>query len=192
MGKSNNAVKTVIVVVILAALVGGYYFYLSNKAQNQEEVDITDVQNVILKDLEKSYPPTPKEVVKFYSQISKCLYNDQYTDEQFEQLADKMRELYDEELLEKNPRDQYLEDLKSDVESFKEAGYVFSNYTTSSSTDVEEAIVEGRECAKLYCTENIKSGANYSSTLKVYELRKEKETGHWKILGFELASSIEQ
>ena len=81
--------KPIIVIVIMALLVGGYYFYLSNKVESNESKEVvTAVQNVILKDLDKNYPPTPKEVVKYYSEISKCLYNEAYTDEQLEKMAD--------------------------------------------------------------------------------------------------------
>lgn len=184
MGKK---VKTVIIAVILVALLAGYYFYLTNREKKQEELtQITAVQNVILKNLDKDYPPTPKEVVKFYSEITKCLYNEKYSQEQFEQLADQMLALYDDELLQNNPREQYLKSLKNDVDVFAENGYTITSFTPSNSTDVETSVVDGRECAKLYCTYTIKVEANYSSSMEVFELRKDKK-GHWKILGFKIA-----
>ena len=73
-------VKNVIIIVILAALVGGYFLYLSNRKVEQKDTTVTAVQNVILRNLETDYPPSPKEVVKYYSDISKCLYNETYTD----------------------------------------------------------------------------------------------------------------
>ena len=72
MGKA----KTAIIIVVLAALIGGYYFYLSNKTETPKETKVSAVQDVILRDLDKNYPPTPKEVVKYYSELSKCLYNE--------------------------------------------------------------------------------------------------------------------
>lgn len=186
MGKA----KTAIIIVVLAALIGGYYFYLSNKTETPEETKVSAVQDVILRDLDKNYPPTPKEVVKYYSELSKCLYNEKYSTEEFEQMADKMLALYDDELLEANPRDQYLMDLNSAISDFRKQDYSITTFTPSQSTDVEESVVKGRECAKLYCTYTIKSGASYSTSLEVFELRKD-QAGHWKILGFQLASSVE-
>lgn len=180
--------KVVIVVVILFFLVGGYFFYLSNRMQDEEVVEITAVQEVLLRNLEKNYPPTPKEVVKYYSEITKCLYNESYTEEQFEALADKMLALYDEELAANNPREQYLLTLKSDVDDFAKNGYNIVSYTTSNSTDVDFSTINGRECAKLYCTYSVKKGADYVTSQEVYELRKDKETGHWKILGFQIVT----
>lgn len=178
--------KTVILVIIMIGLVGGYYFYLSNKQPAEEAVEVTAVSDVLLRNLETNYPPTPKEVVKYYSDITKCLYNENYTDEQFEQMADKMLKLYDEELLENNPRDQYLVALKSDVDTFLENKYTITSYTVSASTDVETSVMNGREYAKLYCTYTIKSGVDYSSSREIFELRREGKGGHWKILGFKI------
>lgn len=186
MGKA----KTVIVIVILAALIGGYYFYLSNKEETTQETTISAVQDVLLRDLDKNYPPTPKEVVKYYAEITKCLYNEEYTTEELEQMADKMLALYDDELLQENPREDYIVDLNAAVSEFKEQAYSITNYTTSQSTDVEESISNGKEYAKLYCTFTIKSGVYYSTSRYVYELRKASD-GHWKILGFQLDSSAE-
>ena len=184
MGKA----KKIIIIVILVALVGGYYFYLSNYKSNEEETIVTAVQEVLLKNLEDNYPPTPKEVLKYYSDISKCLYNEDYTQQQLEQMADKLLALMDEELAENNPRDQYIRDLKNEVKEFEQNGYTIVNYTTSKSTDVEEYTDNGRKYAKLYCTYSVKAGAEYKSSKQVFILRRETATGHWKILGFELVN----
>ena len=103
--KQMGKVKVGIIIVILIAMVGGYYFYLSNFRDTDEETVVTEVQDVLLKNLDTDYPPTPRELLKYYSDITKCLYNEKYTEEQLEQMADKMLALYDAELAENNPRD---------------------------------------------------------------------------------------
>lgn len=184
MGKA----KKVIIVIILVALVGGYYFYLSNFHGKEEETIVTAVQDVLLRNLDDDYPPTPREVLKYYSDITKCLYNEEYTEEQLEQMADKLLALFDAELAENNPREQYIMDLKDEVKEFEENGYTIISYTTSKSTDVEEFTEGGRKCARLYCTYSVKAGANYTSSRQVFILRRETETGRWKILGFDLVN----
>jgi len=185
MGKMKGA----IIAVILIALVGGYYFYISNVGKEEDETIVTAVQNVLLRNLENDYPSTPRELVRYYSEITKCLYNENYTDEQFEQMADKMLALYDAELAENNPREQYLKDLKADVKDFSDKNYTIASYTVSSSTDVEEYTYEGRRCASLYCTYSVKTGGvDYVSSKQIFVLRKEADTGHWKILGFDLVN----
>lgn len=113
--KQMGKVKVGIIIVILIAMVGGYYFYLSNFRDTDEETVVTEVQDVLLKNLDTDYPPTPRELLKYYSDITKCLYNEKYTEEQLEQMADKMLALYDAELAENNPRDEYIKNLKKDV-----------------------------------------------------------------------------
>lgn len=178
--------KGVIIAVVLVALVGGFYFYVSNIGKDNDDVVVSAVQNVLLRNLDNDYPATPKELVKYYGDITKCLYNENYSEEQLAQMADKMIALYDDELVENNPRDQYIVDLKAAVKDFSDKNYTIISYTTSSSTDVEEYTHEGRKCASLYCTYSIKTGADYVSSKQVFVLRKESGTGHWKILGFDI------
>ena len=178
--------KGVIIAVVLVALVGGFYFYVSNIGKDNDDVVVSAVQNVLLRNLDNDYPATPKELVKYYGDITKCLYNENYSEEQLAQMADKMIALYDDELAENNPRDQYIVDLKAAVKDFSDKNYTIIRYTTSSSTDVEEYTHEGRKCASLYCTYSIKTGADYVSSKQVFVLRKESGTGHWKILGFDI------
>ena len=166
-------VKSAIIIVILVALVGGYYFYLSNYMKNDDETIVTAVQEVLLKNLEDDYPPTPREVLKYYSDITKCLYNEDYTEEQLGQMADKLLALYDEELAANNPREQYIKDLKEDVDEFLQSGYSIFSYQTSKSTDVEEYTYEGRRCAKMYCIYSVQTGADYKSSKQIFILRKE-------------------
>ena len=78
--------------------------------------------------------------------------------------------------------------MKEDVSEFLQNGYSIVAYTTSKSTDVEEYTYEGRRCAKMYCTYSVQAGADYKSSKQIFILRKEANTGHWKILGFELVN----
>ena len=99
-GKSG--IKILIIGIILAALVFGYYFYLTNKRNreaSENKVDLTAVQNVLLRNLDKNYPPTPKEVMKVYGELTMCIHGQNYTDEEFEQLASQIQKIYDEELI---------------------------------------------------------------------------------------------
>lgn len=184
MGKT---VKVVLAMVALVCVVVGVYYTMSNRTLSEEDVEVTAVKEVILRNLDNNYPPTPKEVVKYYSDITKCLHNDTYTEEEFTQMADKMLALYDDELLAQNDRDTYLVTLKNDVEDFRTAGYSILSYTISNSTDVEYSKIDDREYAKLYCNYSVRTGTKYSTSQEVYELRKDTETGHWKILGFKIA-----
>jgi hypothetical protein len=56
--------------------------------------------------------------------------------------------------------------------------------------DVEEFVVDGRECARLYVTYRLRQGTEYIYSNEVFILRKD-ENGHWKILGWELLEEEE-
>lgn len=183
-------IRVAVVITILILAVGGYYYYLSNKpvVQKEEDVTLTEVQKVLTRNLENDYPPTPKEVLKYYSEISKCYYNETYTDEELEQMVDQMRRLYDDELIAINPKEQYMNDVKLDIKKFTEAGHKLSSYSPSASTDVEYFNKDERECAKLYCIYTIREGSGYITSKEVFIMRKSLEDSHWKIYGFEVVN----
>ena len=72
--------KTTIIIVIVAVFVValvGYYCYLVNRDREAlAEKNLTTVQKVLARDLEKDYPPSPREVVKYYNEVMKCFYNE--------------------------------------------------------------------------------------------------------------------
>ena len=75
----------------MVALIAGYYFYVSNRsnAASGEEVTtgISEAQKLLARSMATDYPPTPKEVVKYYADITVALYNSEYTDEEFEKFS---------------------------------------------------------------------------------------------------------
>lgn len=191
--QNANGIKILIIGIILICLVAGYYYYLSNKRQKAAEeapAKATAVQEALLYNFERNYPPTPKEVVKLYGQISQCFYNEEYTEEEFIQLALQIRNLYDDELIAAKTENQYIEDLRWDVGQMRDQGIVISSYATSASTDVEEYTKGGFKWAKLYCSFTLRKGTRVGSTNEVFLLRKDDE-GHWKIYGFKLADEEE-
>ena len=176
----------VLIVLILMAL--SYYTYLSNRNEKpvDEKPEITRVQDVLMRDLTIQYPPSPKEVVKYYCEITQCFYNEEYSEEELNDLALKIRELYDDELIADKSLEQYFTDLKQDIDDYKEKGIVISSFATSASTDVEYSRVEEKEYASLYCTFTLRQNTELSATVHKFLLRKDEE-GHWRILGWTLA-----
>lgn len=176
--------KGLIIIIILAVLVVGYYYYLSNRdKQTEENVTITVAQDLLLRDLERNYPPTPKEVVKYYFDITKCLYNEKLSEAEVEKLALKLEEIFDEELAAHQVRDEYFNDLKSEITAFQTANRI-TNYSTSTSTDVDYFEQDGYECARLYGTFYLQVDKSMHSLNEVFILRRD-EDGHWKIYGWE-------
>lgn len=192
--KKQSGIKVFIIGIVLMGVVLGYYYYLSNKKQESDEEaprELTAVQEVLLYNFERNYPPTPKEVVKLYGEMTQCFYNEEYTDEEFIELAMQISNLYDDELVANKTEDQYIEDLRQDVSGLRDQGIVISSYATSASTDVEFFSRDGFDFAKLYCSFTLRKGTKIGSTNEVFLLRKDS-AGHWKIYGFTLAEEKEE
>ncbi len=186
--KRSGIISLVVLFVVLAAIVASYAFHINRKAAQDVEkvVESTAVQKVLMKDLERNYPPTPKEVVKYFAEITKCFYNEDYTEEELEQLALKIQGLYDTELIENKSQEDYMADLRSEIASMKNSESKISSYVLSSSVDVEEFVENGYSCARLYCTFNVKQGTSGTvRSMEQFVLRKDDD-GHWKIFGWEL------
>ncbi|MBO4310791.1 MAG: hypothetical protein J5856_06975 [Lachnospiraceae bacterium] len=186
--KKKTTIIGIIGIVAIAVAVIVVFWMQSHKNENpgEPEVDVSQVMELLLRDIEKSYPPTPKEVLKYYSEITCCFYNDSLTQEQLEQLAEKSYELYDDELKENMPFDQYLTDLQEEILNFQSQKIVVSGYSVSAAADVERFREDGFEWARLYATYRLRQGTDYKYSNEVFVMRKDSD-GHWKIYGFDLA-----
>lgn len=178
-GPKSAAVLAVMVITVFAL-----YYYLVNKVEHSApEVETTAVQDVLLKNLETDYPPTVREVIKYYNEIMNCYYKENPTDAELEQLADKAMELYDAELVNFQSREMYLEDLKTEIAAYAAADTVLSHVALSSSTAVDYYTYNGRECAQIRCIYTLRQKTQLMTIKEVYVLRKD-DSGRWKILGW--------
>ena len=173
-----------IAIVIVGLVVGGYY-YATHRGPNSEEnsVELTEVQKVIAKDLSSNYPATPREVVKLYNRILQCFYNGSYSEEELYELGDQARMLFDEELLDNNPRDDYFEALKADIDEYKNASKTIKSANVCDSNDIVYKTIDGDECAYVSTSYFINEDKQYDYTYQTYVLRKD-DAGEWKILVF--------
>ena len=183
----NNSIKGILVIVILALGVLAYFYVINNRMKRiEEDVDkITPVQELLVRDLDASYPNTPKEVVKLYSEITRCFYGEEFTEEELVKLAQMSRKLFDDELVANQDEDSYLRALKGEIATYKKANRVISSYSVSSSADVQYYNYLNAEWAQLIAMYSIRSGGKIEPSKERYLLRKDSE-GHWKIYGFKL------
>ena len=185
--KKNKAVVPIFFVVIIVFVLALYYI-LANQEDlaPEEEVISTPVSEVLLRNLESDYPPTPKEVIIYYSEILQCFYNEEYTEEELAKLADKARLLYDNELLADKTAEDYLYDLKGDIATFEKGDIEISSFATSASVDVEYDTMDGFDWARLNCVYSVRQSTNRLAINHIYLLRKD-ENGHWRIYGWQVA-----
>lgn len=173
----------VIAILCIALIVGGYVFWMKQSEKPSDNVELTAVQKLITKDLEKNYPATPREVVKIYNEIISCFYNEEYTEDELEALGNQARYLMDEELLANNPKDNYFKNLKAEIADYKRDERIIISYNLCSSNEVQFVTVDERECAYVKTSYFIKDKTGHSRTYQMYVVRKDDE-GNWKILVF--------
>lgn len=191
----NKFIRTIsiLAVVVVAGIV--LFFYLSNRSDeelaNEKHKPMTAVQEILARNLDTNYPPTPKEVLRYYSEITRCFYSEDYTEEELEKLAVKSRELFDAELYNNQTDSDYLLALKADIDRYKSNNMVISSYSVSSSTDVNEYSYDGYDWAQLYCIYSVRQ-ATYLTPVQERFLMRKDELGHWKIVGWELVKDEEE
>jgi len=188
MKKSTTRITIVFIIIIVAIV--GYYAYLSNQKQKaKDDSTLSVVQTVLSRDLTYAYPSSPKEVIKYYNDITKCFYNEECTEEEMKALAEKIRELYDDALREANQFDTYYENLKSEVSLYKEKKRRITNCSVAASTSVDFYSVDGYDFARIQCGYTfMENGKSIPSNI-VYLLRKD-ENKNWKIFGWDLAQNL--
>lgn len=160
----KKAIRIGLSVIICAGLVVGYYYYLSHRNDNNTTEDatkVTEVDKILQKDFDEQYPTSPREVVKWYNRIITAYYGEEYTDEQLEGMADQARKLLDDELLQYNPKDTYLENLKKDIDNYKTLNKKIVQSSVSDSNDITYATVKGASCAYVNAYYFSKEGSNY-------------------------------
>lgn len=182
-----------IAVICMVTLVVGYYAYLSRRndsVQADDNVELSEVQAIISKNFTKEYPATPRAVVKWYNRIITAYYNEDFTQEELEKMADQARMLMDDELLKYNPKDTYLASLTLEIEDYHNRSRTIVSSTISDSKEVQYKTVNGYECAFLSTYYFIREGSSYTRTYEDFCLRKDSD-GNWKILTWRLSTEDE-
>ncbi len=184
----KNVRVIIIAVVCILVICGGFYLFSKGLNSGSEE-ELTEVEKLIVKDLEKDYPKTPREVVKFYNRILTCYYSGEATDEQIEKLAEQMMRLFDEDLLTANPRSEYLASVKQEIANYKQLKkHIVKTDVCGTNevvyiTDKEADETEGDEIAYVETSYFVKTGDQFSKTYQNIVLRQD-EDGCWKLIAF--------
>lgn len=174
----------ILAIVIVAAICTAFYIVNNNsKKESAKEAELTEIQKITTRNMEKDYPATPREVIKFYNRIVKCYYGRQYSDDELEQLADQALSMFDDDLLKKNEKESYIESVKSDAAQYEEDNKSISQTDVCDSNDVKYMTDNGDDIAYVTASYFIKNGSSYTKTYQEYVLRKDSD-GDWKILTF--------
>lgn len=188
---NKKIIKNVIIGFLMLAMIVGYYLYLSGKNTKDAEsevIETTLTQDVLARDLEKSYPPTPKEVMKYYNEIQECYYGEGNDEATIKALMQKSRELFSEELIEENPEDTQLKDLMKEIKSFEEKDMDIFAWSTDEADDVVYNSFDGADWATIHSYYTIRTSGIHTKTTEIFLMKKDAE-GKWKIYGWDLAQS---
>ena len=91
--------------------------------------------------------------------------------------------MFDKELQENNPLDQYVSSVRNDVADYKERGKSITQTSVCDSNDVRYLTDQGDELAYVTASYFVKEKKEYKDTNQMYVLRKDGD-GNWKILVF--------
>lgn len=183
--KKKTNLKNFIILIVLALLIVGAFVLVANRGSKKDETPVmmTAVEEVLSRNLDKNYPATPKEVVKMYSEITRCFYAEEYTEDQLLKMAEQSRKLFDDELRANQTDEQYVMNLNSVIYNYQEQKRIISSFSVASASDVEYYDFKGDKWARLMAVYTIKTDHVFDTSKEEYLLRKDAE-GHWKIFGW--------
>lgn len=170
------------------------FFVLNQKSEDgifvKKENTSTEVQNILEKDIERNYPATVREVVRLFSRISKCYYNESISETEFEQLLLLQRQLFDEEFLNHNPLESFANNLSLELEVIKKEKHTMISYRVQKQSSVTTWQSGENNFSSIIAGYTLKEGSEYKKTYEEFLLR-EDENGRWKIVGWRLTAPIE-
>ena len=175
-------------IMVFALLVFLVVFYLVANAERPDDLErLSATEATIQRDLNINYPQTPKAVVRYYAELSQCMYDPSNSDEEIEAIARQSRLLFDDELKSRQSDAEYLASLKNTIASFIKDNRKIVSFTVTPSSEVVYKTLNIGEIASLYCTYTMQKGAVSYSDAEHFLLRKDGR-GRWKILGWQSAS----
>ena len=178
----------IIIVLCVGMLVGGYTYWLNNNSNSSSEnVELTKVQQLITKDLEKNYPKTPREVVKFYNRIVQCYHTEGLSKDEVGKLVDQMMLLWDADMLAKNPREEYYMAVLADIQLYKQTKKTITSITICDINDVDYVTDDrnGDKLAFVDTTYFVNTDGKFTNSYMRVGVRQDAN-GNWKIIGVTL------
>lgn len=189
MKKARKPMSAIFTVISIAAVVIVLiYVNQSKQSENLKEASLkklTEVETLLEMEPDKDYPEMPREVSKLHGDMTRLLYSG-IEDEEIKELALKIRELYDVELLAVNSEEQYLADLYSDIALWRQLDRKIEYNVVVNEENEEIYTRDGQKYANAFVSFTI-TEKGQTSELRRYTMRKDKED-KWKILGWEYIS----
>lgn len=182
--KTKKRIGTISVILVLACAIVALYMYIDRSGKEAKEPVNTVTEQILAKNLDTNYPPTPHAVAEFYCGIVECIYNEDTTEEQLAELVRKERELFDEEFSALNPYETLLDATKDELKTAKEKKLTFTGYIVDKASNVTKWKKGGKDYASVMFQLMSKSDSGSGGSYRNLILRKDAD-GNYKILGWE-------
>ena len=169
---------------LCVVLLCGGFFVMKNKNSAEPE-NMTVVQQINAKNLEKDYPKTPRAVVKLYNQIVTSYYGEKYTDAEFDKLIEQARMLFDKDLADNNSTEDYKASVQESIADYKQRSFKIRQSSVCDSDDVKYLTddTNGDQLAYVTASYFTEENKKFGKTYQMYVLRQD-ENENWKILTF--------
>lgn len=178
--------KTLVIFVILGALIIGFYYYVSNRdlsgSSSSKDPLVVEAKELMSKRIVTNYPQTPVEVVTLYLRINKAYYMTKLSSDEIAKLGDQALILFDSELLNYNPRDEFISRLKEDISTYRKDNRYISEYSVEKNSEVDYKSLGKRQYALVDTVIYLREGNKLTPVSQRFTLRKD-DNGNWKILG---------
>lgn len=177
---------TIFFMVCCAAVILGVYLSLNrgkDKTTAELPVEETEADVLLARNLEKDYPPTAREVLKYYCRITKCLYNDDLSPDQVRKLNKQLRATYSDELRDHNKEEEQLGLLLGEISTYHENNRIIYSYAIDSGINSRRLSTVGGDTTLINMYFTVKSGARMDRAYEEFSLVLDQE-GRWKIAGW--------
>ena len=173
-----------IAALLCVVLLCGGFFVMKNKNSAEPE-NMTVVQQINAKNLEKDYPKTLRAVVKLYNQIETSYYGEKYTDAEFDKLIEQARMLFDKDLAANNSTEDYKASVQESIADYKQRSFKIRQSSVCDSDDVKYLTddTNGDQLAYVTASYFTEENKKFGKTYQMYVLRQD-ENENWKILTF--------
>lgn len=171
--------KKTVITLFLLMICGVFAFATFNrkfeipKAEKEKEVKVLEELEKINKELDDSYPDSPKGIIEINNQLLKYLYGKKMNEEELELYVDTVRRLYDKDLLELNTKEGQRTAIEAELIKNEE-----NNYKLLDSKIPEVNRLENNEAVV-----KVVHYLNVQDISRVYRLT--NESGVWKIISWE-------
>ncbi len=178
-------------VVIVLTFVSIQKKQTKEELEKEEKASISEIENVIMRDMEEEYPASVREVVKYYYKVLQCMFNGEATDKEIIKLIDQERALYDKDLLKKNEYGDFVKGRKEEIQSHKRKKVKLLKFVIEGNDEVRYWQNNKSEMASVKAHIFMSGKKKYRDVYQEYVLRKDKD-GKWKILSWENTSDNEK